>query len=38
MHDLWMYLSNLLGIITLIFVIPYEMERSDEGRRMPYPF
>jgi len=37
-HDLWTYLSNLLGIIAFIFVIPYEMERSVEGRRVPYPF
>jgi len=38
MHDLGAYSTNLLGIITLIFVIPYEIERSVEGRRMPYPF
>jgi len=37
-HDLWTYISNLLGIIALIFVIPYEMERSVEGRRVPYLF
>ena len=38
MHDLWTYFSNLISIITLIFVILYKMERSVEGHRVSYPF